>query len=372
MTQDPNDLAPAKDDISGDTGKSYSAAQLITMACHAVLNTQFKAPSPKPDWFDDLNDKLNDAKDVANTWINTLGTEVTSSIPLRVINFAPTFTAVTNEVIKLADADPTAVGKDNPTVVQIRELIADGLVPQITETISEIDKTATQLEDWGKQLQAAHDALSSGATNIQSAETALQADINKMNNAISNLHKAIDGENKAIAASAAAIGIGIFALVVGIALAPETGGASLAIGGFIGAAGIIGGGVTWGVMQHKINQQFDEIAKDQERLDDDKRQMVALQGLAMASNGAVSNLTLASSSLSKLRTQWAVFEGELKGVVSKLEEAEEAVATILQKTFTEAAVTEWSAALDTANALANRKLKVDSKTLPMSGDAAAA
>ena len=54
----------------------------------------------------------------------------------------------------------------------------------------------------------------------------------------------------------------LFALVAGIALAPVTGGASLIVSG-IGGAAIIGGAVTWGVMQVKINSQFDEIAEDQ-------------------------------------------------------------------------------------------------------------
>ena len=36
---------PAPDDIFGNTGVSYNAAQLITFACHAVTNTVFVAPS---------------------------------------------------------------------------------------------------------------------------------------------------------------------------------------------------------------------------------------------------------------------------------------------------------------------------------------
>jgi hypothetical protein len=139
----------------------------------------------------------------------------------------------------------------------------------------------------------------------------------------------------------------------------------LLVGGAIGVAGIVGGAATWGVMQGKINKQFDEIAKDQQQMDDDNRQIIALQGLAMASNGAVSNLSLASSSLSKLRTQWAVFQGELNGVVAKLEKAEESISVIVQGVFTTAAQAEWVKTTETANALANRKISVEVKTLPM-------
>lgn len=215
-------------------------------------------------------------------------------------------------------------------------------------------------------MQAAHDKLSTGSSTIQAAEIDLQGDIDKMNNAITSLHNEIDAENKAIAASAAAIGIGIFALVVGIALAPETGGASLLIGGGIGAAGIIGGAVTWGVMQHKINEQFDQIAKDQKEKADDQRQLIALKGLEMASKNAVSSIELATQSLSKLQTQWGTFQGELQGVVDKLNLADQAISTIVQKVFTQGAQNEWSTAIDTANHLVNAKIEVEAKTLPMS------
>ena len=175
---------------------------------------------------------------------------------MQVLDFAPTFSATTDQVMAIVKANPDASGKDNEHVVAIKNIIAQALVPAVDQSITNIDQVAADLEDWGRKLQAAHNALASGATSIQDAEIDLQGDIKKMNAAINNLQTYIDNENKAIAASAAAIGIGVFALIVGVALAPETGGASLAIGGFIGAAGIIGGAVTWGVMQDKINKQF--------------------------------------------------------------------------------------------------------------------
>ena len=85
----------------------------------------------------------------------------------------------------------------------------------------------------------------------------------------------------------------------------------------------------------------------------------------MASNGAVTNLSLASSSLSKLRTQWGVFQGELQGVMDKLEKAEEGLSTIVQGVFTSAAQKEWDEAVTTAEALIDRKVEVSSQILPM-------
>lgn len=360
------DLAPAPDNIFGNTGVSYNASQLITFASHAVLNTVFVAPSPKPDWFDSLNGDLQAAQALAGQWVNQLGTEVSKTIPLQVINFGSTFTAASDAIIQIANSNPTAQGANNPSVVEIREIIEQTLLPPIQDVIKQMTSVSASLTQWGTQMQAAHDKLSTGSSTIQAAEIDLQGDIDKMNNAITSLHNEIDAENKAIAASAAAIGIGIFALVVGIALAPETGGASLLIGGGIGAAGIIGGAVTWGVMQHKINEQFDQIAKDQKEKADDQRQLIALKGLEMASKNAVSSIELATQSLSKLQTQWGTFQGELQGVVDKLNLADQAISTIVQKVFTQGAQNEWSTAIDTANNLVNAKIEVEAKTLPMS------
>ncbi|WP_095601954.1 HBL/NHE enterotoxin family protein [Pseudomonas sp. PIC25] len=361
-----NDLSPAPDTLFGNTGVSYNAAQLITFACHAVVNTVFVAPSPKPDWFDGLNSELTAAQALAQQWIDTYGPQVTKTIPLQVINFGSDFTAATNAILQIAKDNPNAQGADNPAVVEIKTIIQQTLLPPIQAVIDQMTQVSQSLKTWGDQMQTAHNNLVDGSTNIQQAEISLQGDISKMNNAIQSLKTEIDGENKAIAASAAAIGIGIFALVVGIALAPETGGTSLLIGGGIGAAGIIGGGVTWGIMQHRINEQFDEIAKDQQELADDQRQLVALQGLQMASNSAVSSIEMATQSLSKLQTQWGTFQGELQGVLTDLDSAENALSTIVQSVFTSAAQTEWAQAITTANNLVNAQIEIQSQTLPMS------
>lgn len=362
---DPTNLAPAPDTLFGNTGVSYNAAQLITFACHAVVNTVFISPTPQPSWFDSLNSELGVAQTLSQQWIDTLGPEVTKTIPLQVINFGSDFTAATNAILQIVQQNPTASGATNPYVMEVQTIIEQTLLPPIESVINQMGQTTTALTTWGDSMQQAHNNLVNGAVNIQAAETSLTADINQMNNAITTLNAEITQENQAIAASAAGIGIGIFSLVVGIALAPETGGASLLVGGVIGAAGVIGGGVTWGVMQNKINDQFSQIAADQQELADDQRQIVALQGLQVASDGAVSSLELATQALSKLQTQWQTLQGELQGVVTQLQNAEAQLSTITQGIFTQAAQTEWAEAITTANNLVNAQVSIQSQMLPM-------
>lgn len=213
-------------------------------------------------------------------------------------------------------------------------------------------------------MQKSHDDLFAGAANIQSLQVDLQADIGKMNAAIQGLRAQIDAENKAIVAGALAIGVGLFALVVGIALAPVTGGASLIVSG-IGGAAIIGGAVTWGVMQAKINGQFDEIAEDQKKISDDKRQLVALQGLSLAANSAISSIATATSALSDVKVMWTMFQNELQGTMDKLEKTDENLSAIVNKAYIIAAQNEWNLAVQFAQQLSGMAVPVEAKTLAM-------
>jgi len=359
------------DQLQQRTQTSFVTLNLITQACHGILNTTFTPPADKkPAWFDDLKGKLDAAKVVAQNWIDDIAPDVTGGVPLQVIDYGTTFAAVAGQIQDIVKAHPDAQGADDPYVKQVHQLVG-ALVGEVGGMITNADATAKSLTKWGDKMQTAHNELSTGAVNIQKAESDLQVDVDKMNAAITSLQTMIHDENIAIAVSAGGIGLGLLLLVVGIALAPETGGGTLVLAG-TGGLLIVGGSVTWGIMQDKINKQFKEIAGDQAALDSDKRQLVALKGLDTASTQAINYTTSASNSLSDFRTSWTVFEGELKGVLSKLEKAESALSTILEGAFTQAAVNEWADATAFAQSLVDAKIQVPVKNLPMQGPVAAA
>ena len=190
--------------LNEKTQKGFVTLTLITQACHGVLNTTFVAPDPKPPWYDDLLTKLDAAKVVAADWINNLAPEVTSSVPVAVINYGTTFDALCTQIRSIADAHPDAQGKDNPYVIQVNALVG-ALIGQVNLIISSVDGAGVKLKGWGIKVQTAHDDLAKGAVNIQSAEVALQGDIDKMNNAINTLRDTIHQENMAIAGSVCSI-----------------------------------------------------------------------------------------------------------------------------------------------------------------------
>lgn len=342
-------------DLNQQTWAGWSSLHIITASCLAVQNTTFTAPSPKPDWFDSLNSALVNAKTVAADWVDNLSVEVTQSIPTAIADYGTDYAAFSQKIRGIATQYPDATGANDPHVKQVNALI-ETLLAALNEILSSVDKVSEGMKTWGQQMQSAHDNLTTGAANIQSAEVELRADIDKMNTAISNLHKMIDGENKAIAAAAIAVGVGIFALIAGIALAFITFGAGVVVAG-AGAVAIVGGAVTWGVMQHKINEQYDEIAQDIKNMDQDKRQLVALQGLAQASNLCISSISNATAALADFRSSWGVFQGELKGVITKLEKGEASLSTLIAGTFTDAAEKEWNLVMEFAQSLLNQKVE---------------
>lgn len=357
------DQQTISEDTNEKVGNGFASLQIVTTACHGVLNTQFIAPPQKPDWFDDLNTELDTAKTLATQWIDDLAPSMESSIPNHVIDYATTYKAMTDQIVELIDKDPTAKGKDNVTVQETFALI-EALYDSVDDIIKEVQETQDQLRTWGDSMQKAHDDLFHGAANIQSAEADLQADISKMDEAMKGLQAKIDGENKVIASMGIAIAAGVFALVAGIALAPETGGYSLIVSG-IGAAAIIGGGVTWGIMQNKINDQLEEIAADQKEKTDDQRQLVALKGLATAASMAINSVATATEALSLVRTMWSLFQGELQGTLHKLDAADEELMAIVNKGYILGAQKEWDLAVRFAEQLVGMKLEVQTKVVPM-------
>lgn len=343
-------------DLNQNTWAGWSSLHIITANCIAVQNTNFSPPDPKPDWFDALNSALVNAQTIAADWVDNIQVDVTKSVPTAIVDYGTDYAAFSQKIIDIAQAHPDASGADNEYVKQVNTLI-ETLLNALKDILAQVDKVSESMKTWGQQMQKAHDNLTTGAANIQSAEADLQADIGKMNSAIESLNAMIDSENKAIAYAAAAIGIGIFTLVAGIALAFVTFGAGLVVAG-VGAAAIIGGSVTWGVMQAKINKQYDEIADDQKELDQDQRQLVALQGLAQASDLAIKSISNATQALADFRTSWGVFQGELEGVITKLKKGEASLSTLVAETFTEAAEKEWDLVMQFAQSLLDQKVDV--------------
>lgn len=355
--------ATSPDVTNNKTAKGFISFHIVDAQCQAILNTQFVAPTPKPDWFDGLNAHLDEAKKQAKHWLDDLGPRIAADIPASVVNYEATYSAVTDQIVTLIDSDPTAKGINNPTVSQTMALFG-ALRSEVDGIIAKMATAAADLNTWGQAMQKAHDDLFNGAASIQKAQSGLAADVAKMDSAIDGLHKKISGQNDIIAGMGILIGVSIFAMVVGIALAPVTGGASLIATG-IGAVGVVGGAVTWGVLQDKIDSEYKEIAQDQAQRSEDQRQLVALQGLSLAARTAISSIETATTALADVKTHWAFFQAELQGVEDQLNDANADLMAIVNKAHLLAAQKMWKNASAFAQQLMGMTVATEAKVLPM-------
>jgi len=350
------------------TQRAFISFHVLTVCCQSILTTQIISPNPKPQWFDDLNEELSRIKTLAASWNNNIAPSVTSSILLKVLNYAPVYKPVNDEINDISRQFPNAKGADDPHIWKVQQLIKI-FTGEIDSIVGDIDQTCSKVHQWGIDIKKAYDDLSSGVSLIQKAEAELAADIEAMNSAIDKLHKMIDSENNAIADVEITIGVSIITFIIGIGLVPLTSGASLITSG-AGALTAAGSEVSWSVLQEKINKQFKQVTKDQAGISVENRQLVALQSLALPPNLVISSLNSASGALSDFRNLWVTFKEEMEDALNKLDSAEQSLSTITEQFFSSAAAEEWATAEKFIQGLNSLKVQREEKTLPMDSKAA--
>ncbi len=357
--------AGVKDEATDKTVKAYAALTLVSSCCHGVCNTTLIKPEnagdKKFEWFDDVQAKLNKAKDVAKKWINDISPAIRSNIPTSVIEYVNLFQECTDYIIEVCKTHP-GMKKGDAEFKEVNELLKELQETIKKEIISSIEKSRTDLKNWGESLQKAHDDLSGKVQTVQKAEIDLSEEINKVNADISTLNSLISSEQTLVAVGAGLVGSGVFVAVVGIALIAS--GVGAVAGGIVigvGAAGVIGGAVTWGVMQARINEQYDKIAEDRKSILQDNQLLASLKGIELSTSSAVSYMQTALGALDEVRTIWEGFYNVINATVNDLNKAEERATVVLKRVFTRAAKNQWNDAHKMAEKLLDANIKTENK-----------
>ena len=103
-------------------------------------------------------------------------------LPKKVITYDTQYKAITDQIIKIADANPLAKGADDPNVKNVFALIG-ALKSEVVTIHDDILAEDGKLLDWGNRMQTAHNNLADGVSSIQAAMADLGADIGKMDGA---------------------------------------------------------------------------------------------------------------------------------------------------------------------------------------------
>ncbi len=358
--------AGVKDEATDKTVKACAALTLVSACCHGVLNTTLIKPESakeeqKFEWFDDVKLKLDAAKVVARDWIDNVAVPIQSDIPISVITFDNQFQASADYVIDVCKKHPR-MKKGDAEFEDVNEVLRALMQTIEDDIIASIDESRTALKNWGNSLQEAHDNLSGEVQTIQKAESDISTEIERLNTSIDALNNLISSESTLVSVGAGLVGGGIFVAVVGVALLAA--GVGAVVGGIVigvGAAMTIGGAVTWGVMQHRIDEQYEEIAQDRKEILQDQQLLASLKGLEVGTSSAVSYMQTALSALDEVKTTWEGFYGVIENAVKELDKAEKSATAVLKQIFTETAKKQWADAHEMAEKLLDTKIQIEDK-----------
>lgn len=323
-------------------GQSFASVRQITESCSGIINTKFTISGTKPTWFDDLNKKFYTIKGLAETWMNDYSIAILTTIPSSVNTFVPVFDASAGVLRTIIDRNPGALSDADAAAA--REVLGRMLtkteeIRAEVEDYAKVDKDGTtsgKLVKWRDDMRNAYEDFDSGRTEIQALSENLTADIETYNNRIETLRADIAHYNSQIGTGAGLVGGGLFVGVVGAALCfafPVVGGIGLALG--IGM--VIGGGVTWGIMQSKINKANKEILDLRNKIAEDKQTIVALTSLGTDANIVLNSAQNAILNMTDFAASWATLGRSLEATCAALEQGgQEAYSALLALDLDEA------------------------------------
>lgn len=304
-------------------GQSFASVRQITEGCTAIRNTRFQAPAVKPDWFDGLNGKLDVLKGYANTWLDDYAIAITSTIPTSIMTFVPVYDASAKVLRDIIQRSP---GELSPSdAVLAREVIARMVtnvrnISDKVEYYAKVDEhmvTSGKLIDWQKNMRAARDELETGSDNIQKARTDIEKDIAEYKAKIKTLKAEIDEYDKLVALGAGLVGGGLFVGVIGLGLCfafPWVGGVLIAVG----VSMVVGGSVTWGVMQSKINKASRDIVDFTAKIAEGDKTVLALDSMSTAASSCLKSADSAIQNMTDFAATWTTFGSSLRATMAAL------------------------------------------------------
>lgn len=363
-----NILLSSNDTQKLTLGQSFASVRQITDACHAIRNTIFNPVTPKPSWYDGLNGKFIAVKNIANEWINDIAVAVTATIPSSVIDFVPSFEASANTILSLTN---NTHGELSAQDAQVVRTILARLVEKIDEITDNVHYYAKEekhivtgkLIDWQNNMTNANLELKSGKDTIQKAASDLSSQIEGYSNTIKTLTESITYYQKIVATGAGLVagGAGIAVIGGGLCFAfPVFGGIIAAIG----IASIIGGAVTWGVFQGKINAAYRDIEKYKNSIKEGEATKLALTSLVSGVDVTVNAAELAVKNMTDFAAAWVMFGNSLKATIKAIDSGSKEVYGTLLAMDMNTAIGQWKDVKEYASKLLDSP--TDVKKVPIS------
>jgi hypothetical protein len=320
--------------ITQQLSSSATAAANLSASCQGILEAHLQAVASP--WYANLNTQLRQAQALAGEWRTRFASELQTDVLNCVIHCGKAFGEHRATITNLfSSTGSDFVGVRAQLVTELSGLLAS--TQMIVRTTANYE---AQLRDWGQRLSTVQASLGKTVAQIQAQAGDLQAQIVATNLAIGAVTTEVVRDRKAIAEAQSQNTSGIVETVFGIVFAPFTGGLSLVLAG-IGVSSIVEAQSKVNALESTIKSYQDRIVAAQQTLTQDQAQLVTLSGLLVSGNIALSDVQVSSQMLDQVRTSWDVFFREMNGIVSKISNAQNASAWIVENAWFSAACNEW-------------------------------
>lgn len=329
---------------------SMGAILMLNSSCQAVIEAEIaEVDSP---WYQQLDQELGAAENLVIGWRESGVLYFQSDILDAITAAGQAFLSSKPQIDGLFAAleqNFSAAGKAN--------LIAamQALEPPTQAMIGQIADYLAKLKAFEEAMGSADQTMRNTVGQIQEQEQEIQSQIDGINAQIKALTAQIKIDRAAIAKAKSARTGGIIETIFGVLLAPFTGGVSLILAG-IGASSIADAQGMIDSMESTISGYQQTIVGDQTTLGDDQKVVATLNGLTMSTGLVLSDMDNIETALDSLRTSWTTLDGELAGVIAKLQAATSAAYLVVSQAWYDAACNEWTLIVDHVADLGGREI----------------
>lgn len=167
-------------------------------------------------------------------------------------------------------------------------------------------------------------ATFTGYKNVaNSSESGIKAEIKQLQLDIDAAESALNKDRTMIAGGAAMAVTGILIIVVAVALAPETGGATIAAIGVLGAATVVGGVAMATVAAIDLANKQQDVVTKTAQIAADNQELASLSTIGSAANSIAAQAATIHGALETLVANWQQMENDLGEVIANLQRPEE-------------------------------------------------
>jgi hypothetical protein len=278
-----------------------------------------------------VNTSLTTAQSNASNWTGTISADVQNQLQ-ALVNYNMLYSPLSASINSAISAIKQATATNPPSASTMSNLAAElsALQTQMQTNLYGSGGTASaplpasalgvynQLTTYQTNVATDASTFSGYSTLAFNSKTGISAQIKQYNDDITADNEAMAKDRAMVAGGAAMIVTGVLICIVAVALAPETGGATIAAIGTVGVAAVVGGAVMIGVASHDLNSKETDVSNKLIAIANDQTELVNLTTLNTACSNVSTHANDIYGAMDTINTSWQQMDNNMSSVISAL------------------------------------------------------